>query len=104
MPAVSLLRARSGVEAVTNIEVFFDLVYAFAVIQLSHYLLEHATVEGALQTALLLAMVWVVWASTTYLANWLNPDRPAFRCWSRLACANPASPSAPSPWRQWRWL
>ena len=78
MPAVSLLRAGSRV-AVTNIEVFFDLVYAFAVTQLSHYLLDHATVEGALQTALLLAMVWVIWASTTYLANWLEPNRPAVR-------------------------
>lgn len=55
MPAVSLMRARSGEQVVTNIEVFFDLVFAFAVTQLSHYLLEHATVEGALQTALLLA-------------------------------------------------
>jgi low temperature requirement protein LtrA len=78
MPAVSLLRAGSRV-AVTNIEVFFDLVYAFAVTQLSHYLLDHATVEGALQTALLLAMVWVIWASTTYLANWLEPNRPTVR-------------------------
>jgi low temperature requirement protein LtrA len=64
MPAVSVLRPRSGVQAVANIEVFFDLVYAFAVTQLSHYLLEHATVEGALQTALLLAIVWLIWAST----------------------------------------
>ena len=78
MPAVSLLRVGSSA-AVTNIEVFFDLVYAFAVTQLSHYLLEHATVEGALQTTLLLAMVWVVWSSTTYLANWLDPNRPSFR-------------------------
>jgi low temperature requirement protein LtrA len=79
MPAVSLMRARSGVQVVTNIEVFFDLVFAFAVTQLSHFLLQHATLEGALQTALLLAMVWVVWASTTYLVNWLDPDRPAVR-------------------------
>jgi low temperature requirement protein LtrA len=78
LPAVSLLHSGSVV-AVTNIEVFFDLVYAFAVTQLSHYLLEPATVEGALQTALLLAMVWVVWSSTTYLANWLDPNRPSFR-------------------------
>jgi low temperature requirement protein LtrA len=78
MPAVSLLRVGSSA-AVTNIEVFFDLVYAFAVTQLSHDLLEHATVEGALQTALLLAMIWVVWSSTTYLANWLDPNRPAVR-------------------------
>jgi low temperature requirement protein LtrA len=31
MPAVSLLRARTGLRGVTNIELFFDLVYAFAV-------------------------------------------------------------------------
>jgi len=68
-----------GVQAVTNIELFLDLVYAFAVTQLSHYLLEHATVEGALQTALLLAMVWVIWASTAYLANWLDPNHLSVR-------------------------
>ncbi len=79
MSAVSMLRVRSGVQAVTTIEVFFDLVYAFAVTQLSHYLLDHATLEGAVQTALLLAMAWVVWASTAYLANWLDPDRLTVR-------------------------
>jgi hypothetical protein len=46
MPAVSLLRARTGLRGVTNIELFFVLVYAFAVTQLSHYLLDHATAEG----------------------------------------------------------
>jgi low temperature requirement protein LtrA len=65
VPAASVLRARTGVQSVTNIEVFFDLVYAFAVTQLSHYLLEHATLEGALRTTLLLTIVWQVWASTT---------------------------------------
>ena len=39
----TLLRGRSGVQRVTNIELFFDLVYAFAVTQLSHYLLDHHT-------------------------------------------------------------
>jgi len=58
MPAVSLLRARTGLRGVTNIELFFDLVYAFAVTQLSHYLLDHATVEGVIQAAVLFGMVW----------------------------------------------
>src|SRR5947199_71799 len=47
-------RDRSGAHRVTNIELFFDLVYVFAVTQLSHYLLHHATVTGALQAGLLL--------------------------------------------------
>jgi low temperature requirement protein LtrA len=75
----SLLRDRSGVQRVTNIELFFDLVYVFAVTQLSHYLLDHPTVTGALQAGLLLVMVWLVWSYTTWVTNWLDPDRMAVR-------------------------
>jgi low temperature requirement protein LtrA len=70
-----LLRDRSGVQRVTNIELFFDLVYVFAVTQLSHFLLHELTVRGALQAALLLAMVWTVWAYTTWVTNWMDPER-----------------------------
>jgi low temperature requirement protein LtrA len=72
-------RDRSGGQRVTNIELFFDLVYVFAVTQLSHYLLHHATVTGALQAGLLLAMVWLVWSYTTWVTNWLDPDLMAVR-------------------------
>jgi hypothetical protein len=74
-----MLRSRDGDQRVTNIELFFDLVYVFAVTQLSHGLLNHLTVEGALQTALLLGMVWLVWAYTTWVTNWLDPDRTPTR-------------------------
>jgi low temperature requirement protein LtrA len=74
-----LLRDRSGVQRVTNIELFFDLVYVFAVTQLSHYLLRHPTVPGALQAGLLLAMVWLVWSYTTWVTNWLDPEQMAVR-------------------------
>jgi low temperature requirement protein LtrA len=70
-----LLRDRSGNQRVTNIELFFDLVYVFAVTQLSHYLLNEPTVGGAFQTAILLALVWLAWAYTTWVTNWLDPDR-----------------------------
>ena len=73
--APALLRDRSGNQRVTNIELFFDLVYVFAVTQLSHYLLHEPTVEGAFQTAILLALVWLAWAYTTWVTNWLDPDR-----------------------------
>jgi low temperature requirement protein LtrA len=74
-----LLRDRSGAQRVTNIELFFDLVYVFAVTQLSHYLLGHADLRGALQAGLLLLMVWLVWAYTTWVTNWLDPDLMAVR-------------------------
>ena len=70
-----LLRDRSGLQRVTNIELFFDLVYVFAVTQLSHHLLGNPTVRGALQTGLLLAMVWLLWAYTTWVTNWLDPEQ-----------------------------
>ena len=71
-----LMRERGeGHRRVTNIELFFDLVYVFAITQLSHYLLQHRTVAGALESALLLAMVWLLWAYTTWVTNWLDPDR-----------------------------
>jgi len=64
---------------VTNVELFFDLVYVFAVTQLSHHLLNNPTITGALQTALLLAMVWLVWAYTAWVTNWLDPRRMPVR-------------------------
>ena len=77
--AARLLRDRSGAQPVTNIELFFDLVYVFAVTQLSHYLLDHPTVRGALQAGLLLVMVWLVWVYTTWVTNWLDPEHMAVR-------------------------
>jgi low temperature requirement protein LtrA len=69
------MRPRAGAEQVTNVELFFDLVYVFAVTQISHFLLDHPTATGALKAGLLLAMVWLVWAYTTWVTNWLDPDR-----------------------------
>jgi low temperature requirement protein LtrA len=72
----NLMRDRAdGHQRVTNVELFFDLVYVFAVTQLSHYLLPRPTVDKALQAALLLVMVWLVWAYTTWVTNWLDPER-----------------------------
>ena len=61
-----LLRARDGGEQpVTPLELFFDLVFVFAVTQLSHRLLNHLTIGGVLGTLLLLVAVWRAWADTT---------------------------------------
>ncbi len=69
------LRSDEEGARVTNVELFFDLVYVFAVTQLSHLLVTHTSVEGALHTVLLLAIVWQAWVYTTWVTNWLDPDR-----------------------------
>jgi low temperature requirement protein LtrA len=78
---VNFLRARKKHEhsKVTFVELFFDLVFVFAVTQLSHSLLEHLTLAGVVQTALLLMAVWWVWIYTSWVTNWLDPDRPPVR-------------------------
>jgi low temperature requirement protein LtrA len=76
---VSLLRSRGAHARVTYVELFFDLVFVFAVTQLSHSLLGRLTLEGAAQTLLLLLAVWWSWMYTCWWTNWLDPDRPAVR-------------------------
>jgi low temperature requirement protein LtrA len=75
----NLRRQSSETARVTNVELFFDLVYVFAVTQLSGFLRAHQNPAGALQTALLFMMVWLVWVYTTWLTNWLDPERKPVR-------------------------
>jgi low temperature requirement protein LtrA len=55
------------------LELFFDLVYVFAVTQLSHLLLEHPTFGGAMETLFLLLVVWWAWMYTTWFTNLFDP-------------------------------
>lgn len=72
---VSLLRVRDGHEArVCFVELFFDLIYVFAVTQLSHSLLEKLTPEGALQALVLWFAVWLAWQYTAWVTNWFDPQ------------------------------
>lgn len=81
LPRESLLRPRSDEQQskVTNIELFFDLVFVYAVTQLSHTLLHQLDAVGALQVLLLFLAVWWVWIFTGWVTNWLDPERPAVR-------------------------
>ena len=45
---------------VTSTELFFDLVYVFAVTQISDHLFAHLSVRGAVETVVLFTAVW--WA------------------------------------------
>jgi low temperature requirement protein LtrA len=76
----SLRRARrDGGYQVTHMELFFDLVYVFAITQLSHLLLQHLNWHGAAQTAMLLLAVWWSWVYTAWFTNWFDPDVRAVR-------------------------
>jgi low temperature requirement protein LtrA len=64
---------------VTYAELFFDLVFVFAITQISHTLLAHFTLLGALQVTLLFLAVWWVWVFTSWVTNWLDPEKTPVR-------------------------
>jgi low temperature requirement protein LtrA len=77
----SLLRERDPHQhhRVTFVELFFDLVFVFAITQISHTLLAHFTALGVLQTAILMFAVWWVWVFTSWITNWLDPEQTPVR-------------------------
>lgn len=77
----SVLRARRGDEAppVTYMELFFDLVYVFAIIQLSHVLIDHMSGRGALETTILFLAVWWAWNYSAWATNWVDPNHTSVR-------------------------
>jgi low temperature requirement protein LtrA len=74
------MRRQAEVEQrTTTLELFYDLVFVFAVTQVSHLLLAHLTWEGAGQAALVLLVVWWAWNYTTWVTNELDPESTVVR-------------------------
>ena len=75
IPELPIIRARGrGEQRATFFELFFDLVYVFAVTQLSHRLLEDLSWSGAAETTFMLVAVYWAWNYTTWMTNWFDPD------------------------------
>jgi low temperature requirement protein LtrA len=74
-PADRHLRGRDGLgsQPTTQVELLFDLVYVFAVTQLSHLVLEDLSLAGLARAAFLLAVVWWAWIYTAWMTNWFDP-------------------------------
>jgi len=66
-------------QRVTTLELFYDLVFVFAVTQVSHLLLEHLDWIGVGQSALVLMVVWWSWNYTTWVTNELDPESTVVR-------------------------
>ena len=68
------LRPRNGdPQPTTAVELLFDLVYAFAITQISHLIIGRLTSTGVAHAALLLWVVWWAWIYTTWMVNWFEP-------------------------------
>jgi low temperature requirement protein LtrA len=86
----------------TTVELLFDLVYVFALTQVTGYMGRAHSAHGVLQGLLLLALLWWTWSAYTWLGNQARADegfsgRPWPWRWQR--CSWSPSPS-PRPGRK----
>ena len=75
----SLRREAGSSSTPPRLELFYDLVFVFAITQVSHLLLDDLTWTGAGQATLVLLVVWWSWNYTTWVTNELDPDSIAVR-------------------------
>jgi low temperature requirement protein LtrA len=66
-------------ERVTPLELFFDLVFVFAITQVTSLLSDDPTWGGVLRGMLILGALWWAWAAYAWLTNTLNPEEGAVR-------------------------
>jgi low temperature requirement protein LtrA len=80
--AAQLLRKADQPERVTFLELFFDLVFIFALTRVSQRLVEDITSQRRIvlteagQTLLVLLAIWMVWAATALITDLYDPDHP----------------------------
>src|SRR5918997_2559426 len=68
-------RGTDGVsQRASSLELFYDLVFVFAITQVSHLLLAHLTWAGVLQSLILLLAVYWSWNYTTCTTNELDTE------------------------------
>ncbi|MGH2654508.1 MAG: low temperature requirement protein A [Actinomycetota bacterium] len=63
----------------TRLELFFDLVFVFAITQVTGFLADDPTWGGLLRGLMLLGALWWAWALYAWMTNTLNPEEGAVR-------------------------
>jgi low temperature requirement protein LtrA len=74
MPRYVRSRDQGEEQRASNLELFYDLVFVFAVTQVSHVLLDDLSWHGAWHATLALLVAWWAWNYTTWVTNELDPD------------------------------
>ncbi|WP_160003560.1 low temperature requirement protein A [Rhizobium sp. 18055] len=77
---MSWIRSKSAERSKASFpELFFDLVFVFALIQLSHTLAADFSTATLAESFLLILAIWWLWIYTTWVTNLLDTDREAVR-------------------------
>jgi low temperature requirement protein LtrA len=68
-----MLRFRGCEQRAPRVELLFDVVFVFAITQLSALPVSDISFEGAVRVFLLLLVVWWDWIFTTWMTNRFDP-------------------------------
>jgi low temperature requirement protein LtrA len=59
---------------VSNLELFYDLVYVAVLGQAAHHLVDHVSIRGLAEFAVVFALIWIAWINgTLYLFTSIGP-------------------------------
>ena len=81
------VRPTSEDHRATTFELFFDLVYVFAITQVTGYIADEHSAYGVLQGLLLLTLLWGTWSSYAWLGNQARADEDLLRAGMVVAMA-----------------
>ncbi|WFR72665.1 low temperature requirement protein A [Prescottella defluvii] len=100
------LRRGPEQQEVTPLELFFYLVYVFAIGQLSAHLLENLTWTGLAETVVLYVAVYAAWAHTAWASTLTDPRQPSVQVMVLLGMLLGLfmNASIPSAFGGWGWL
>ena len=74
-----MARQRSTEERVTPLELFFDLIFVFAITQVTSHIAADPTWGGLARGLVVLGVLWWAWAAYAWLTNTINPEEGAVR-------------------------
>jgi low temperature requirement protein LtrA len=74
-----LVRPTGGEHRVTTLELFFDLVFVFAITQVTAVMAGDLSLRGAVRGLVLVALLWWAWCSYAWLGNQAHADEGVLR-------------------------
>jgi low temperature requirement protein LtrA len=78
-PGVSTSASADVEQRVTNLELFFDLMFVFAITQVTGFIAAHPTWTRLVEALAILAVLWWAWVSYAWLGNTAASDEGAMR-------------------------
>ena len=72
-------------QGATFVELFFDLVFVFAITRVTHYAVHHMDAQGLVRSLIVFGLIWWGWTQFTWALNAANTEHPHVRLGTLIA-------------------